>query len=324
MRFVTPRLTNLAALTTLCIVGCATTQPTPELDQARSEVAQVANDPMAREAAGVSLKKAQDALAVAEQAAKEHKGPDIIRQDSYIASRQAQIAMEQLKEARARKEVEAGEANRNRVLLDARTRDVNRALSDAERAKADAEAQKAEAQSQQAQAAAALAQADAARSQADTARNDADAARAETERLKQEMSDLQMKQTERGMVLTLGDVLFDTGRAELKPGATATLNRLSEFLHNHTGYKVLIEGHTDSVGTDEYNLALSQRRADSVSSALAARGIQFDRVHTRGLSKHFPVATNDTAAGRQQNRRVELVFSDDKGTFSPAAERTAS
>lgn len=315
MRYVTPLVTNLAVLTTLCVVGCATTQPVPELDKARSEVAQVASDPMAREAAGVSLKKAQDSLAVAEQAEKEHKSPDVIRQDAYIASRQAQIAMEQLKEARARKEVEQGEADRNRVLLDARTRDANRALSDAERAKA-------EAQSQQAQATAALAQANAARSDADAARNDADAARAETERLKQEMSDLQMKQTERGMVLTLGDVLFDTGRADLKPGATATMNRLSEFLHNHTGYKVLIEGHTDSVGTDEYNLGLSQRRADSVAGALAARGVESSRVHTRGLGKHYPVATNDTAAGRQQNRRVELVFSDDKGTFSPSAERT--
>jgi outer membrane protein OmpA-like peptidoglycan-associated protein len=308
MRYVTPLVTNLAVLTTLCVVGCATTQPVPELDKARSEVAQVASDPMAREAAGVSLKKAQDSLAVAEQAEKEHKSPDVIRQDAYIASRQAQIAMEQLKEARARKEVEQGEADRNRVLLEARTRDANRALSDAERAKAEAQSQ--------------LAQATAARSDADAARGDADAARAETERLKQEMSDLQMKQTERGMVLTLGDVLFDTGRADLKPGATATMNRLSEFLHNHTGYKVLIEGHTDSVGTDEYNLGLSQRRADAVAGALAARGVESTRVHTRGLGKHYPVATNDTAAGRQQNRRVELVFSDDKGTFSPSAERT--
>lgn len=301
---------HMAALATLCIVGCATTQPTPELDQARSEVAQVANEPTAREAAGVTLKKAQDSLAIAEQSAKEHKSPDIIRQEAYIASRQAQIAMEQIKEARARKEVEQGEAERNRVLLEARTSEANRAVSEAERAKAEAQSQ--------------LAQATAARGLAEAARSDAETARAEAERLKQEMSELQAKQTERGMVLTLGDVLFDTGRAELKPGATATLNRLSEFLHNHMGYKVLIEGHTDSVGSDEYNIGLSQRRAEAVASALAARGVEPGRVRTRGLGKHYPVASNDTAAGRQQNRRVEIVFSDDKGTFSPSAERTVS
>jgi outer membrane protein OmpA-like peptidoglycan-associated protein len=83
----------------------------------------------------------------------------------------------------------------------------------------------------------------------------------------------------------------------------------------------MIEGHTDSMGGDDYNLALSQRRAEAVSNALIARGIPAGRVQTHGLGKTFPVATNDSASGRQQNRRVEVIFSDDKGQFPQAAER---
>lgn len=299
--------------------SCATTRSTPELAAARANVTQAANDPLAREAAGVRLRKAQDALAQAEQAS----STDVVRQQSYLASLNAQIAMEQIKEVRARKEIEQGEADRNRVLLAARTREANVAQGNAERARAEAAAQQAQAQSAQAQAQSALADAQSAQAQAAAARNEADAARAETERLKKEMTDLQMKQTERGMVLTLGDVLFDTGQAALKPGAQVTIGRLGEFLGNHADFKVLIEGHTDSIGSDEYNIALSQRRAQSVADALVGRGVDSARVRTRGLGKHYAVATNDNAAGRQQNRRVEVVFSDDKGVFSPRAERTA-
>lgn len=132
----------------------------------------------------------------------------------------------------------------------------------------------------------------------------------------QQLADLKAKQTERGAVLTLGDVLFDTGGSSLKPGAGLALDRLASYLKAHPQTKILIEGHTDSRGSDEYNDALSERRADAVENALASRGVSADAMRAVGRGKSFPVATNDTPAGRQQNRRVEIVFSDSSGRFA--------
>jgi len=118
------------------------------------------------------------------------------------------------------------------------------------------------------------------------------------------------------MVMTLSDVLFDTGKATLKPGATRDLDRLATALKDNPSTRVKIEGYTDSVGSDSYNQELSERRARAVADALQSRGVPADRYQIEGLGKEFPVATNDTPAGRQQNRRVEIVFSDDAGRFA--------
>lgn len=123
------------------------------------------------------------------------------------------------------------------------------------------------------------------------------------------------KQTDRGMVLTLGDVLFDTGRASLKDGATRTVDEVAGFLQSHPDRKVMIEGYTDSTGSQSTNLDLSQRRADAVRDALMRRNVSFDRIQVRGLGDRYPVASNDTSSGRQQNRRVEVVFSTPAGQF---------
>lgn len=130
--------------------------------------------------------------------------------------------------------------------------------------------------------------------------------------LEQELADLRAKKTERGLVLTLGDVLFDTGLATLKPGAYTTVDRLATVLKEAPDRKVMIEGHTDSVGSDEFNQALSERRAASVQTALLERGVRSDQITALGKGENYPVASNDNAAGRQQNRRVELIFSDDR------------
>ena len=130
--------------------------------------------------------------------------------------------------------------------------------------------------------------------------------------LERELADLKGKKTDRGVVVTLGDVLFDTGKATLKPGAYTTIDRLATVLKEDTQRKVLIEGHTDNVGTDEYNQSLSERRAASVQAALFERGVEASQIATVGKGETTPVAGNDNAAGRQQNRRVELVFQDDR------------
>lgn len=152
--------------------------------------------------------------------------------------------------------------------------------------------------------------------QAQMAREEAAMSRAELDKMREEYAALQAKQTDRGMILTLGDVLFDTDQATLKPGAMVTIDRLAEFLERNQGTHIRIEGHTDSVGASEYNAALSERRARAVADALVTRGTSSARVATEGRGEGFPVATNDTTAGRQQNRRVEVVFSDPEGRFA--------
>ena len=122
------------------------------------------------------------------------------------------------------------------------------------------------------------------------------------------LRELGARSTERGTVVTLGDVLFDTGSANLNPGGMQQVARLSTYLAASPSQVVRIEGHTDSQGSATYNEALSQRRAASVRAALVAAGIDPARVTAMGMGEALPVASNDTAAGRQQNRRVEIII----------------
>jgi outer membrane protein OmpA-like peptidoglycan-associated protein len=141
------------------------------------------------------------------------------------------------------------------------------------------------------------------------ARNrEAAAERERAKRMEQQLSELQAKQTDRGMLLTLGDVLFDTGKATLKPGAYETVARLAEVLNEDPNRRVTIEGHTDNVGSEETNMALSRERAHAVQAALMQRGVSATQISIEGRGESIPVASNDTASGRQQNRRVEMIF----------------
>lgn len=141
------------------------------------------------------------------------------------------------------------------------------------------------------------------------------AARQEAQELRQQMEELQAEQTDRGMVLTLGDVLFDLNEAELKPSGVDTVERLAEFMSEYEERNVRVEGYTDSTGEASYNQKLSERRAEAVRDALVAMGISSSRVETQGFGEQYPVATNDTSGGRQQNRRVEIVISDEDGNI---------
>ena len=144
-------------------------------------------------------------------------------------------------------------------------------------------------------------------------------AKAQLSETQRQLADLKAKQTDRGLVVTMEDVLFDTGQATLKPGAELTIERLAGFLVSSPQTRVRIEGFTDSTGSQEFNELLSQRRADAVAHALSNQDVPASQMQTIGRGEAFPVASNSTAAGRQQNRRVEIVFSDKDGRFTGPA-----
>lgn len=265
----------LAAAVTSLLAACTSTPDRiEELETARAVVPQVEASPRAGVAAN-NISEARKALDRANKLAdKGGKVPEI-QYEASVAARNAQIANEKILAAQAQEEIEKGTAERQAVLIEAR---------------------EAESRRRGQQAASAQQQAQLAEQRAST--------------LEQELSALKAKKTERGMVLTLGDVLFDTGMATLKPGAYTTIDRLATVLKEAQDRKVMIEGHTDSVGADQYNQALSERRAASVQTALLERGVRSDQITALGKGESYPVAGNDNAAGRQQNRRVEMVFTD--------------
>ncbi|MGH8613953.1 MAG: OmpA family protein [Gammaproteobacteria bacterium] len=141
----------------------------------------------------------------------------------------------------------------------------------------------------------------------------------ETRALEQELAALKAEKTERGYVLTLGDVLFEVDRSSLKPGAQRNLYQLVTFLKEHPQQKISIEGHTDSTASDAYNLDLSERRARAVAAFLVQNGVVLERIMIQGYGESYPKASNDTVAGRQENRRVEIVFTE-KGEPTTAAK----
>lgn len=141
-----------------------------------------------------------------------------------------------------------------------------------------------------------------------------DARDAQIKKLQEQMN---AKQTDRGTVVTFGDVLFDLNRSELKPGGMRNVQQLSQFLQENPERKVIIEGHTDSTGSDSYNQSLSERRAMSVKSALVRMGVDPSRLVTQGYGKEYPIADNSSAAGRAQNRRVEVTISNDANPVAP-------
>ena len=186
---------------------------------------------------------------------------------------------------------EAGEKAR----LDSRTREADAAKTDALVARAESAEQKVAA--------------DSARSDADAAQLAANASQQQAAELQRQIEVLQARPTDRGLVLTLGDTLFATGKSEIKSGATANLDRLTTFMNEYPKRTAAIEGYTDSMGSDEMNQSLSQRRADAVKRYLVGQGVGSARLTSSGRGENSPVADNESAAGRQQNRRVEVVIS---------------
>ena len=132
----------------------------------------------------------------------------------------------------------------------------------------------------------------------------------ELQALRSQMQGMNPRATDQGLMLTLGDVLFATGQAQLKPGAANNLAKLLSFLKQNPESSITIEGHTDSVGDEQMNQSLSQRRAEAVKAYLVSSGVQPDRINAVGRGEAFPVADNASNTGRQLNRRVEVIIAD--------------
>ncbi len=219
--------------------------------------------------------------------------------------------------ARLSAERDTATANAARLSAERDTATADAARLSAERDRATADAAKLSAENATAVAERARLAADAARAAADGQAQDAQA-RSEREKneLRARLRDqlnviLETRESTRGLVVNLSDVLFDTGRADLKPGAREKLARLTGVLLSHPGLHVEVEGHADSVGAESFNQTLSEGRASSVRDYLVREGIAPNSVGTAGFGESQPVASNGTAAGKQQNRRVELIVSGD-------------
>jgi outer membrane protein OmpA-like peptidoglycan-associated protein len=270
------------------------------VEQARESIADVSREPLAGRVAAQQLQAAREALAAADDAYEEGEPLQLIEHQAYVAQRYADISRELVSEAVAREEVERGEAERNRIIAEARSREAASAQQAAAAANREVELQT-RAADEQARA--------------------AEAAQERAQQLERELEQLEARNTDRGLVLTLGDVLFETGQSALMPGAMSTVDRLSQFMRDYPERSVRIEGHTDSVGGDAINQPLSERRAMAVRDALVARGIDSTRIQAVGYGSAQPVASNDTAAGRQQNRRIEVLISGEQGEFADAGSR---
>ena len=133
----------------------------------------------------------------------------------------------------------------------------------------------------------------------------------------QQLKGMNAKQTERGTLVTFGDVLFQFGKSELQPNGMRNINTLAEYLLQNPDRKVIVEGYTDSVGSAAFNQTLSERRAESVRNALVRKGVDPTRIVAQGYGKEYPVASNSTDSGRAQNRRVEVTISNDNQPVAP-------
>ena len=270
----------------LALSACASMpQPNAELENARAAVQTAEADPNVVKYAPLDLDRARKELGNAEDAALHHREADIA-QSAYLATQDARIAQAHAAAKADEARVAAGQAERDRIMLAARTREAENA--------------KAAAANSQAVAASALSQ--------------RDQANEETARVQAELEALKATPTPRGLVLTLGDVMFDTGRSELKSGGMRKIDQLAQFLNEHPERRVQIDGFTDSVGGDAYNEQLSQRRADAVKAALVSRDVDPARISTEGYGKAYPVASNSDSGGRQLNRRVEVVIGGTNGS----------
>jgi len=282
-------VTTAAALLAACAGAPVKTTGAAE---ARSKLMQLQSNGELASRAPVAIKEADLAVTAAEAP---ERNAELSAHRVYLADRKVDTARALAETRFAEDQRVALAKQRETARLDARTREADAAKLQAATAEAASAAQRRAAEQARADAGAAqLAAANATEQSAE---------------LQRQIDELQARPTDRGLVLTLGDVLFATGKANLIAGATGNLDKLVAFLNSYPERTAIIEGYTDSVGSEAYNQDLSERRAESVRSYLASRGIAPARLSSSGKGEYGPVADNGSATGRQQNRRVEVTIS---------------
>jgi outer membrane protein OmpA-like peptidoglycan-associated protein len=302
-----PRFLKSAVFASVVLLAACSTTPTTTsmLDQARADFVAANNNPAVSSHAPLEFRQASDALDQANTAAARKEDLNTIDRLAYLAKQRIATAQEVARAKAAEAEIANAGRERDQVRLEARTAEAERARRDAAAA--------------QAQAAAAQRQAATAQQQAMDAQEQTRQMQARAAQLEVILVELQAKKTERGMVITIGDVLFATNRAELTAGGMSTLRKLAEVMAQNPDRTVLVEGFTDSTGSSAHNQELSQRRANTVAMALSSMGVPRERVAMRAYGEAFPVAANDSATNRQLNRRVEIVLSNQGASIPPRA-----
>jgi outer membrane protein OmpA-like peptidoglycan-associated protein len=292
------------------------------LEEARSNYNGARNNPRTAAAAPAEMKAAEAALQAANDAWTRRDSVAEVNHLAYVAKQRVAIAQETGRQKSAEADAAGATVTRDKMRLEARTNEADdaqrrAALSQqsAAAAQRQSEAAQLSAANSQRQSEAATRAAMASQQQSVASQQQASDAEMRSRQLEAQLKELDAKKTDRGLVITLGDVLFDTNKSDLKPGAQRSVDRLVVFLKQYPQRKAVIEGFTDNVGNNSSNQALSGRRADAVRMALLGAGVAGERVAAQGYGESFPVAGNDSAGGRQANRRVEIIVSDDSGNI---------
>jgi len=286
----------LTLIAVAVFAGCSSMGQNSSLTEAHSSYNSARANPQVTNLAPLELQQAGESLNKADYALSKGESDAKVTQLAYVAKQQVRIAQETAMRKTAELAVTNAAAKRDQIRLEARTEEADAAKQQVAIVQQTADQQAA---------ALAAASAKAERDQALIAQQ------------QMQLKELNAEKTARGLVITLGDVLFSTNEAQLASGGMHNLQKLADFLKQYPQHKVMVEGYTDSTGSSDHNQALSDRRANAVRTALLDMGISSDRVISRGYGEAYPVAGNDTATSRQLNRRVEIILSDENGNIAP-------
>jgi outer membrane protein OmpA-like peptidoglycan-associated protein len=300
-------LTTLVVTISVMLGACSSTPlATSLLEQTRIDYQVAQSNPQVASYATLEMKEASDALAMANTAADKRESTEAIDKLAYLAKQKIALTQEVAKQKSAEADIAKAGKVRDQVRLEQRTIEADQAKMKA--ASARIVAQAALDETAAAQQKEQLAKQETERAQMQTLQAQERAAN-----LEKQLAAMAAKKTERGFVITLGDVLFGTDLARLNADGMRTAQKLADFLRDNPQRTVLVEGFTDSTGSAAHNQDLSERRAGAVTAALKDLGIARDRMTAKGYGESYPVAANDLAKDRQLNRRVEIVLSDESG-----------